>query len=347
MKRSLRIFFILWGMAILFLGYEAIGNFCLPESSTTALAASGADKSDNAGAGKGQLYVAVKPANADIKFLNIKDKFNQGIQLNPGQYRLEISAQDHKTEKYTVKIASDQITTINVLLPVDDKGILFYNKKGEFEDIYRTYGIGAPSDKNKGTDLGKQEAFIAALAFALADCSNVLPFSHFLAPDGSESSFKSDLLLKTNDLVYESSYYNRTFFNKKEGKEIQETHSATYIYYKNKRIYKFIEPSMKNPEFTVDEFPSWHDLLFRISGVNIVDITFSSDSDDLIPIPEGGAKITIEVPNTTLELIKCQTQNWRKAHKKFDGFKKSDIEELQKELDKLDFTDERDDAKSP
>jgi len=94
---------------------------------------------------------------------------------------------------------------------------------------------------------------------------------------------------------------------------------------------------MKSPKITIDEFPSWHDVPFSISGINIVDITFSSDSDDIIPVPEGGAKVSIEVPSTTLELIRCQTQKYKRVFKNYDSFKKSlDLEKLQQELDKLD-----------
>ncbi len=337
MKRSLRIFFILWGTIFLFFGYEAIGNFNVPGSSTMAQAASSADKSDNSGSGKGQLYVYVQPTSADIKFLNIKEKFNQGIQLKPGQYRLEISAQKHMTERYTVMIVAGQVTTIKIFLPVGDKAGDIYQKKGEFEDIYRTSGVGTPNNKNKGTNLGKQEAFVAAFAFALGNCSDLLPFSII---DDLTYQFTN---LKTGDLVYHSNYFDYSFVEK--GKLIQKAYVFRFVYYKNKRIFKFIEPFMKSPEITIGKFPSWHDLPFSISGIKIVDVTFSSDSDDTIPIPEGGAKVSIEVPITTLELIRYQKQGWEQVYKNV-SFKDTMIfKELQKELDKLDFTDEGDDAK--
>lgn len=339
MKRSLQIFFILCGTIILFFGYEAIGNFNVSGSSTMAQAAPSADKSDNSGSGNGQLYVYVQPTGADIKLLNIKEKFNQGIQLKPGQYRLEISAQKHMTERYTVKIVADQVTTIKIFLPVGDKSYDFYiynlfKKKGEFENIYRTSAVGTPSNKNKGTDLGKQEAFVAAFAFALGNCFDFVPYS---------------TNLKTDDLVYQSKYFDY-LFDMEKGKAIQESYLFIYIYYKNKRIFKLIEPFMKSPEITPGDFPSWHDLPFSISGINIVDVTFSSDSDDTIPVPDGGAKVSIEVPATTLELIRCQNLKKRKQINKnydsFDSFTKSKgFEDLQKELDKMEFTDEGDDAK--
>ena len=100
---------------------------------------------------------------------------------------------------------------------------------------------------------------------------------------------------------------------------------------------------MKSPEINVAKFPSWRDLPFSISGINIVDVTFSSDSDDIFPTPEGGAKVTIEVPITTLELIRYQKQDWGKVFKN-DSFEKT---MMLKELDKLNFTNERDDDKSP
>ena len=347
MKRSLRIFFILWGTIILFFGYEAIGNFNVPGSSTMAQAAPSADKSDNSGSGNGQLYVYVQPTGADIKLLNIKEKFNQGIQLKPGQYRLEISAQKHMTERYTVKIVADQVTTIKIFLPVGDKSYDFYiynlfKKKGEFENIYRTSAVGTPSNKNKGTDLGKQEAFVAAFVFALGNCYDFLPLSQI------DDLMYKFIKLKTGDLVYHSNFFDYSFVE--EGKPVQQAFAFSFVYYKNKRIFKFIEPLMKSPEITIGDFPSWHDLPFSISGINIVDITFSSDSDNTIPIPEGGAKVSIEIPSTIMELIRCQNLKKRKQINKnydsFDSFTKSKgFEDLQKELDKMEFTDEGDDAK--
>jgi hypothetical protein len=338
MKKSLRIFFILWGTIILFFGYEAIGNFNVPASSKMAQAASSADKSENSGPGKGQLYVYVKPTGADIKLLNINEKFNQGIQLKPGQYRLGISAREHTTERYTVKIVAGQVTTIKIFLPVGDNTQDIYKKKVGFEDIYRMSGVSIPSNKNKGT-LSKQEAFIAAFAVALGNCSDLLPFSKI---DDLMYQFTN---LKTGDLVYHSNYFDYSFVEKK--KLIQKSYLFRFVYYKNKRIFKFIEPFMKSPEITIGEFPSWHDLPFSISGINIVDIAFSSDSDDVIPVPEGGAKVSIEVPITTLELIKYQKQDWEHVYKNNSYNEMMIWKELQKELDKVDFTYERDDAKSP
>jgi len=230
------------------------------------------------------------------------------------------------------------VTTIKIFLPVGDKAIDIYKKKVEFEDIYRTSGVGKPSNKNKGTNLGKQEAFVAAFAFALGNCSDLLPFSKI---DNLMYQFAN---LKTGDLVYHSNYFNY-IFDMKKGAVIQKSYLFRFVYYKNKMIFKFIEPFMKSPEITPGKFPSWHDLPFSISGIKIVDVTFSSDSDDIISIPKGGAKVSIEVPITTLELIKYQKQDWKQVYKN-DSFKDMMIwKELEKELDQLDFTNEGDNAK--
>jgi hypothetical protein len=241
------------------------------------------------------------------------------------------------TEGYTVKIVAGQVSTIKIFLPVGDKPGDIYKKKGEFEDLYRTSGIGATTNKNKGTNIGKQEAFVSAFASALGNCSDLLPFTKI---DDLMYQFTN---LKTGDLVYHSNYFDYSFVEK--GKLIQKAYLVRFVYYKNKRIFKFIEPFMKSPEITIGKFPSWHDLPFSISGIKIVDITFSSDSEDTIPIPEGGAKVSIEVPITTLELIRYQKQDWKQVYKN-DSFKTMMIfKELEKELDELEFTDEGDDAK--
>jgi formylglycine-generating enzyme required for sulfatase activity len=47
----------------------------------------------------GKLFVETVPKDATVKILNIRPKFSQGMELEPGYYHVEVSAQGYKTER--------------------------------------------------------------------------------------------------------------------------------------------------------------------------------------------------------------------------------------------------------
>ncbi|MBU0768749.1 MAG: tol-pal system protein YbgF, partial [Proteobacteria bacterium] len=76
---------------------------------------------------KGSLYVDTQPDNARVRILNIDRAFNQGIELKPGSYHLEVSAKGYETKKVWINIdeGEDKNVTIYLssLLSIDQQKI--------------------------------------------------------------------------------------------------------------------------------------------------------------------------------------------------------------------------------
>ncbi|MFH2092706.1 MAG: PEGA domain-containing protein [Pseudomonadota bacterium] len=68
-----------------------------------------------------QLIVEKFPATADVKILNIKEKYYNGIALDPGRYEIEVSAPGYVTQKQWVSLAEDKETVIQVKLKEESK----------------------------------------------------------------------------------------------------------------------------------------------------------------------------------------------------------------------------------
>lgn len=67
----------------------------------------------------GHLYVKTEPANATIKFVNIKSQFHQGISLTPGRYLVEVSINyddSYQSKKMWVTMGRDD-RTLKIILP--------------------------------------------------------------------------------------------------------------------------------------------------------------------------------------------------------------------------------------
>jgi len=70
----------------------------------------------------GRLFVNTEPENARVRILNIKPRFYQGMDLNPGEYHIEISASGYKTKKGWVELTAGEDEIISVQLePIDLK----------------------------------------------------------------------------------------------------------------------------------------------------------------------------------------------------------------------------------
>ena len=72
---------------------------------------------------RSRLFIDATPETATIKIMNIIPRFYQGIQLEPGEYRLQVSAKDHATRKFRVTIEAGQDQRVEVQLdPLDQTG---------------------------------------------------------------------------------------------------------------------------------------------------------------------------------------------------------------------------------
>ena len=71
---------------------------------------------------KGHLYVRTKPQNATIRILNIRSKFIQGIELNPGKYHLEVVANGYVTRKAWISLATGEDKSLDIYLkPLEEQ----------------------------------------------------------------------------------------------------------------------------------------------------------------------------------------------------------------------------------
>lgn len=65
---------------------------------------------------KGILAVLTEPEDALVRILNIKPKFYQGIELPPGKYLIEVSAQQYKMSKTWIIINPEEDKFLQVSL---------------------------------------------------------------------------------------------------------------------------------------------------------------------------------------------------------------------------------------
>jgi hypothetical protein len=54
----------------------------------------------------GRLYVTTKPQIASVNILNIQDEFTQGMELPPGKYHLEVSAEGYEANRQWIDIGA-------------------------------------------------------------------------------------------------------------------------------------------------------------------------------------------------------------------------------------------------
>ncbi len=75
----------------------------------------------------GKLYVKTEPMWATIKILNIKPKFAQGIELNPGKYNVKVSAKGYQTKNYWISLKTGEEKVESVEL-IKSKKIITKNR---------------------------------------------------------------------------------------------------------------------------------------------------------------------------------------------------------------------------
>ena len=66
--------------------------------------------------GPAKIHVVTTPENARIRIMNIKPKFHQGIELKPGKYHIEMSAEGYFTESKWVALAKGEALNLNFTL---------------------------------------------------------------------------------------------------------------------------------------------------------------------------------------------------------------------------------------
>lgn len=64
----------------------------------------------------GKLFIETIPENANVNILNIEPEFHQGIELNPGKYTIEVSANGYPKKTQEVTIGAGEEKHINIQL---------------------------------------------------------------------------------------------------------------------------------------------------------------------------------------------------------------------------------------
>lgn len=96
------------------------GDSSLPTPSSSLLGAPPvklvADEEAEGLGDNGTLTLETDPATSDILILNIKPKFEQGMELSPGKYRIEVRAEGYVSRRVRVEVLKGRATTYRVAL---------------------------------------------------------------------------------------------------------------------------------------------------------------------------------------------------------------------------------------
>lgn len=65
---------------------------------------------------KGKIFVAPSPDNATVKILNIDEPFQQGMELEPGKYHVQISSEGYEPQDRWIELGSGMEKRLNVEL---------------------------------------------------------------------------------------------------------------------------------------------------------------------------------------------------------------------------------------
>ena len=95
--------------------------------------------------GVGRLFVRTEPANADVRVLNIKPRFRQGMELKPGQYKVAVSAEGYETKQREIFLTKgkDKIQRVHLK---KDKAVI--ERDGQFV----AHANGIVKDTNTGLE---------------------------------------------------------------------------------------------------------------------------------------------------------------------------------------------------
>jgi serine/threonine-protein kinase PpkA len=64
----------------------------------------------------GRLYVRPEPEDARVRIMNIKPPYHDGIELSPGRYEIEVSAEGHDSKTQWIRLASGEDRHLSVEL---------------------------------------------------------------------------------------------------------------------------------------------------------------------------------------------------------------------------------------
>ncbi len=96
---------------------------------------------------KGRLFVRTEPVGAQVRILNGDYSFRQGMELDPGEYQVEVGAEGYDKELSRVSLAPGEDKTLDVRLPASPAtpDIVSESREPEVSPAARAEKIGEPS----------------------------------------------------------------------------------------------------------------------------------------------------------------------------------------------------------
>ena len=89
---------------------------------------------------KARLFVDTEPANARVRILNIKPRFCQGIELEPGPYHIEVSHNGYTTRKTWSRLDIDETKTLYLQLePIEKQTSIQQQTKKQYTKAIQDY----------------------------------------------------------------------------------------------------------------------------------------------------------------------------------------------------------------
>ena len=111
---------------------------------------------------KSRLFVEVDPKNSKVRILNIRPKFQQGMELVPGSYHVETSKQGYRTQKKWVNLKARENKRLEIMLEqllVSVQPATTYTRPSsptsnvmEGDGIYVVYANGIVKDTKTGLE---------------------------------------------------------------------------------------------------------------------------------------------------------------------------------------------------
>jgi formylglycine-generating enzyme required for sulfatase activity len=100
--------------------------------------------------GKGRIFVVAEPADAQIRVLNIRPRFFQGIELMPGKYHMEFAAPGFHNKRTWITLEAGEDRTIEISLK--KIGDSFINTLGMKFIVIRSgsFMMGSPDEEHDG-----------------------------------------------------------------------------------------------------------------------------------------------------------------------------------------------------
>jgi len=129
---------------------------------------------NESGPAKGRLYVETTPKDAEVRILNIKPVFQQGMSLESGRYHVEVSAGGYGTKKLWVDLASGEDQRLDIRLKartgaaVSRAGKKRMSNSLGMEFVYiepSTFMMGSPPDEPKRDNDEKQHRVTLSQGF--------------------------------------------------------------------------------------------------------------------------------------------------------------------------------------